>query len=69
MHLHVKEVAEIKKGCDHLSVFYKDLGIKHDICQKNSATAGFEPKNYIKNAYFEILANLQQKCINGLNWN
>ena len=34
MHLHVKEVAEIKKGCDHLSVFYKDLGIKHDICQK-----------------------------------
>ena len=35
---------------------------RHEICQKNSATAT------AKNAYFAIFANSRQKCVNGLKW-
>ena len=61
MHLHKKEVAEIKKGSDHLSVLHKNQGVIHDICQKKFRDRSFSAKK----RDFATFANLQQNCVNG----
>ena len=43
MHLHIREVVEIKKECDHWSVFHKDQGVIMTFVKKN-----LKPKNYAK---------------------
>ena len=39
-----------------------------EFIKEKSATALLEPKNYAKNGYFAILANLRQKCVKALKW-
>ena len=60
-----RKLRRLKKGSDYFSVLNKDQGVIHDICQKSSETAVFEPKNYAKKRDFATFANSQQYCVNG----